>query len=114
MEEWSGPRIIVQVWRFTPGEETGGRFEEFGIPSAEPLSVMALLGRIHAVDPEFGCRTSLCYKGKCGSCLVRVNGQDVFGCTTLVQPGEMVQVEPHSKYRVLRDVAVDFSALREA
>jgi succinate dehydrogenase / fumarate reductase iron-sulfur subunit len=100
--------IKVKVFRFEPGKETAGRFQEFFIESSEPLSVMALLAKIHESDLSFACRTSMCFKGKCGSCLVRVNGQDVFGCTTLIEPGESVVIEPHSKYNVIRDVVVDF------
>lgn len=101
--------ITVKVFRFEPGKDTEGHLQEFNIASQEALSVMALLLKVHELDHTFACRTSTCFKGKCGSCLVRVNGQDVFGCTTLVQPGETVVVEPHSKFKVIRDVAVDFS-----
>jgi succinate dehydrogenase/fumarate reductase-like Fe-S protein len=78
---------------------------------------MALLAKVHEIEPGFACRTSTCFKGKCGSCLVRVNGQDVLGCVTLVHPGETVVVEPHSKFKQIRDVVVDFaepSARKEA
>lgn len=101
--------IVVSVFRFTPGMDEKGRFQEFTIESAEPLSVKALLAKVHDIDPTFACRTSSCFKGLCGSCLVRVNGKDVFGCTTLVRPGEAVAVEPHSGFQTIRDVVVDFS-----
>lgn len=70
--------------------------------ATEPLSVMALMAEIHALDETFACRSSTCFKGQCGSCLVRVNGRDALGCVTMVQPGETVTLEPHSKYRVVR------------
>ena len=99
--------IRVKVFRGGPGEK--GRLEEFAVRSAQPLSVMALLAKVHDLDPTFACRTSTCFKGKCGSCLVRVNGEDVLGCVTLAAPGETVVVEPCSRFAVIRDVAVDFS-----
>lgn len=102
-------KITVKVFRFTPGEDSRGRFQEFSVETDQALSVMALLAKVHELDPSFACRTSTCFKGFCGSCLVRANGKDVFGCTTLVKPGETVTVEPHSKFRIIRDVAVDFS-----
>jgi succinate dehydrogenase / fumarate reductase iron-sulfur subunit len=101
--------IFIKVFRVEPGNEAIGHFRGYEVESAEPLSVMALLAKVHEIDPAFACRTSTCFKGSCGSCLLRVNGQDVFGCTTLIKPGESVVVEPHSKYKVLRDVVVDFS-----
>jgi succinate dehydrogenase / fumarate reductase iron-sulfur subunit len=101
--------ITVRVWRWRPETEAAGRLEEHRVASAAPLSVMALLARVHEVDGTFCCRTATCFKGRCGSCLVRVDGKDVFGCTTLVRPGETVTVEPHSRFAVIRDVAVDFA-----
>ncbi|MDR3564171.1 MAG: 2Fe-2S iron-sulfur cluster-binding protein [Negativicutes bacterium] len=101
--------ISVSVFRSRAGEEAAGHFQEFFIDSGEPLSVMTLLAKIHDADPGFACRTSTCFKGQCGSCLVRVNGKDVLGCVTLVKPGESVRVEPHSRFKIIRDVVVDFS-----
>ena len=101
--------ISIKVFRFNPDKDTTGWFEDFAVESTEPLSVMALLAKVHETEPDFACRTSTCFKGKCGSCLVRVNGQDVLGCVTLVKPGETVVVEPHSKFKLIRDVVVDFS-----
>lgn len=103
------PSITLKVFRSRPDHENGGFFDEFEVKSAEPLSVMALLAKVREIDPSFVCRTSTCFKGICGSCLVRFNGQDVLGCTTLVRPGETAVVEPHSKFEVIRDVVVDFS-----
>ena len=101
--------MVARVFRFDPATAAAGYFEEFQIASAEPLSVMALLAKVHDLDPTFACRTSTCFKGICGSCLVRVNGEDVFGCVALVHPGETVVIEPHAKFKRVRDVVVDFS-----
>ncbi len=101
--------MVARVFRFAPETAGMGHFEDFQVESTEPLSVMALLAKVHEIDPTFACRTSTCFKGICGSCLVRVNGKDVFGCMTLVLPGETVVVEPHSKFKRIRDVVVDFS-----
>jgi succinate dehydrogenase/fumarate reductase-like Fe-S protein len=104
------PSIIsIQAYRFNPDRQEEGRFQSYTVPSTEPLSVMALLAKIHEMDDSFACRTSTCFKGQCGACLIRVNGKDVLGCVTLVRPGESVVLEPHSKYRLVRDVVVDFA-----
>lgn len=81
----------------------------YELESEHPLSVMSLLAQLHAQDPTLACRTSMCFHGTCGSCMVNVNGQDVKGCTTLVRPGETVTLRPHSKYQLLQDLVVDFS-----
>jgi len=105
--------IHIRAYRFDPAVPARCGFQSFTVATAEPLSVMTLLTEIHAQDETFACRTSTCFKGQCGSCLVRVNGRDVLGCVTMVQPGETVTLEPHSKYRVLRDLAVDFAEPQE-
>lgn len=102
--------ISIQAFRFDPDRPEGRGFQEYIVPTEAPLSVMALLAKIHEMDATFACRTSTCFKGQCGSCLIRVNGKDTLGCVTLVRPGESVRLEPHSKYQVIRDVVVDFSA----
>lgn len=104
--------IDVRVFRFDPDGEQEGRFQSFTVATEEPLSVMAILAIVHDREPAVACRTSICFKGACGSCLVRVNGQDVFGCTTLAAPGDSITIEPHSRFAVLRDVVVDFSQPR--
>ncbi len=109
----ASPVIWVRAWRHDPARPAESRFQTYEVATAEPLSVMALLAKIHEMDASLACRTSTCFKGQCGSCLVRVNGQDVLGCITLVKPGESVVLEPHSKYRPIRDLVVDFSQPRE-
>lgn len=103
------PSIQVKVFRGEAGNAAADHWQNFLVQSTEPLSVMALLAKVHEQDPSFACRLSTCFKGRCGSCLVRVNGQDAFGCTKLVRPGEAVTVEPCSKFKHMRDVVVDFS-----
>jgi succinate dehydrogenase / fumarate reductase, iron-sulfur subunit len=101
--------IKLKIWRFSPELAEVGHFQDFELVAAEPLSVMALLGRVHEMDPSFACRTSTCFKGMCGSCLIRCNGKEVYGCTTLLSPGDAAVIEPSARFRSVRDVVVDFS-----
>lgn len=105
--------ISIQAFRYDPDRQNESYLQSYEVAVAGPLSAMALLAKIHEMDSSFACRTSTCFKGQCGSCLIRVNGQDVLGCVTLVRPGESVVLEPHSGYQVIRDVVVDFSQPRE-
>lgn len=83
--------------------------QPYVIDSAHPISVMSLVAQLHQKDPTLACRTSMCFHGTCGSCFMNVNGQDVKGCTVLVNPGETVYLRPHSRYKVLQDLVVDFN-----
>jgi len=105
----SATSITAKVFRFDPSKEKEGHFQSFIIKTSEPLSVMTILAKVHDLDPTFACRTSTCFKGKCGSCLIRFNGKNVLGCIELVQPGEEITLEPPSHFRLIRDVVVDFS-----
>lgn len=103
------PVISIEVWRAEAGQNQEGYFQQFEVPSREPLSVMTLLAKVHELDAGFACRTSTCFKGKCGSCLVKVDGQETFGCVKLINPGAKVVIEPSAKFKLIRDVVVDFS-----
>jgi hypothetical protein len=102
--------VTARVYRFDPANESEGHLQEFVLETEGPLSVMSLLAMIHDIDPTFACRTSKCYHGTCGSCLVRVNGKDVKGCVSIVNIGDLVTIELHSGYKPLRDIVVDFAS----
>jgi len=102
-------QITARAFRFDPAVDQEPHFETYAVDVDGPISVMILMRKVHEQDPTFACRTSMCLKGVCGSCLVRVDGYDVLGCSTLVRPGDAVTLEPHSRYQHVRDLVVDFS-----
>jgi succinate dehydrogenase / fumarate reductase iron-sulfur subunit len=104
-----GKRIVARVFRFDPSSGQEPRFDVHEVEVDGPISVMILMRKVHESDSTFACRTSMCLKGVCGSCLVRVNGRDLLGCSTLVYPGDTVTLEPHSGYQHVRDLVVDFA-----
>ena len=101
--------INARAFRYDPTVDAEPRFQTYRVDTEEPISAMILMRLIHEQDPSFACRTPMCFKGVCGSCLVRLNGRNVRGCATLVKPGEEVILEPHSAYELIRDLVVDFS-----
>jgi succinate dehydrogenase / fumarate reductase iron-sulfur subunit len=104
-----GKKVVARVFRFDPALDQEPRFEVHDVEVEGPISVMILMRKIHERDSTFACRTSMCLKGVCGSCLVRVDGRDLLGCSTLVHPGDTVTLEPHSGYQHVRDLVVDFA-----
>lgn len=51
---------------------------------------------------------SQCQQGLCGTCTILVNGKATLACTTLVEKlSEPIQLQPLSKFPVLRDLCVD-------
>lgn len=101
----------VKVFKFDPGADRKPRYVRFLVPHAEGATVLDILKYIQEhLDPGLAFRYG-CEKGKCGSCPVEVNGQPVFSCH---EPAlsEMV-IRPHPRFRVIRDLVVDFETLLE-
>ena len=103
------PAITARAYRYDPVLDAQPRYQTYRVATDEPISAMTLMRLIHEQDPSFACRTPMCFKGVCGSCLLRLNGKNVRGCATLVSPGEEVTLEPHPAYPLIRDLVVDFS-----
>jgi succinate dehydrogenase/fumarate reductase-like Fe-S protein len=100
--------ITAHVFRFDPLHDASACYQTYRVETSDAISAMILMRLIHEQDPTLACRTPMCFKGVCGSCLVRLNGRDVRGCATLVGPGDTVTLEPHSAYELIRDLVVDF------
>jgi succinate dehydrogenase/fumarate reductase-like Fe-S protein len=102
--------ITARVFRYDPTKDPGPRYVTYRVEVDSPISAMTLVQRIHDIDPSLACRTPQCYKGVCGSCSLRFNGRNVKGCTVIVYPDQVVTLEPHSGYELIRDLVVDFSS----
>ena len=49
--------ISIQAFRYDPERQQESYFQLYEVAAAEPLSVMALLAKIHEMDASFACRT---------------------------------------------------------
>ena len=101
----------IKVSRFNPEIDQAPKFEEFSVPRFEQGTVLEALIYIYDhLDStllfSYGCR----YKA-CGKCAMRVNGQPAMACETPLEGGMVL--EPLNHLPVLRDLAVDRSALLE-
>lgn len=73
----------------------------------EGITLLTLLNHIKTkIDPTL-TYSSGCRSGICGSCAVRVNGQEVLMCE--YKPNDGDTVEPIRNVRVIRDLVVDSS-----
>jgi succinate dehydrogenase / fumarate reductase iron-sulfur subunit len=97
--------VKVKIRRGTAGESWCQVYE---VPYQEGDSVLGVLKFIYEnLDPTLGFSDS-CRIGLCTACLVRVNGQVVRACTTLIK-GDIL-VEPYRPNHVIRDLIVDPNA----
>jgi succinate dehydrogenase/fumarate reductase iron-sulfur protein len=101
--------ITAKVFRFDPTVDRMPRYETYSIPADEPMTVLTILRYIRRqIDPTISFRDYICYKGICANCMVTVNGKPVRGCSTRINPGETVLVEPMFKHPIVKDLVVDF------
>src|SRR6266536_309150 len=96
-------------------------WEEFDLPRHPGMNVISSMMEI-ARDPvtRDGKATtpitydSNCLEEVCGSCAMLINGKARMACSALVDKLEQpIQLEPLSKFPVIRDLAVDRSVLFE-
>ncbi len=101
--------VSMRVWR---GDEGGGGFAEYQLPSQEGEVVLDVIHRIQATAaPDLACRWN-CKAGKCGSCSAEINGMPRLMCMTRMDtmpPGETVTVAPMRAFPILRDLVTDVS-----
>ncbi|MCX8126580.1 MAG: 2Fe-2S iron-sulfur cluster-binding protein [Dehalococcoidia bacterium] len=98
----------VKVFKFDPVLEKRPRYVRYLVPYNDGATVLDVLKYIQEhLDAGLAFRYG-CEKGKCGSCPVEVNGRPVFSCHE--PASDRMVIRPHRKFRVIRDLVVDFEA----
>ena len=97
-------RLSVQVYRFDPATDAGGRLVPYTVEVNEGARVLHVLHAVHdSIDQTLSYRYC-CGSGQCGSCAVRVNGEPVLACMEEARDGMVI--EP-LKLAVKKDLVVD-------
>ena len=98
-------RIVASIFRYDPAEDQQPYYQAYTVPVRQELTLQAMLEYIYEnCDDTLAFRKGKCYQGICGRCLVKLNGKPVRACSTLLQAGDSVQVDPVNKEKVLRDL----------
>ena len=101
--------ITAKVYRCNPliSEET--RYDTYQIESEHSMTVLGALRYIfRSLDPTLAFRDYECYRGVCMSCLMMVRGKRVRACSTMVEPGEKITIEPLPDHYLIKDLVVSF------
>lgn len=86
--------------------DTAG-FARYEIACEDNMTVFRALEKVYfEQDRRVGFRHYTCRVGRCASCLVKVNGKNVYGCKHIVAPGAELFVEPMDGKKVIRDLVV--------
>ncbi len=99
----------VELFRFAPEVDSEPRYSIFKIPY-QGLTVTNALAYIYEnLDSSFAFRWA-CGKGFCRCCVISVNGKPVLSC--MEPASKVMRIEPHPKFKVIKDLIVDFDRLR--
>lgn len=104
----------AKVFRFDPETQKEPEYRIYSVPYEEGNTVMDILCHIYEnLDGSLAFRMGCAGAGhqRCGACPVVVNGRPRLSCKALVE-GKMT-IEPHPRFEVIRDLALDFDKKRE-
>ncbi len=97
----------VRIFRFDPAVDKEPRFDIYEGVAYQDRSVLEVIESIYEERDSSLAFRHACTNGSCGGCVVVMNGKPVLSCQEPAQ-AEMT-IEPHRRYEVIRDLAVDFN-----
>ncbi len=102
-------KITLKLFRYNPEKDKKPHYDTFDLEVEKTDRVLDLLERVKGYeDGTLSFRRS-CAHGVCGSCAMRINGQNRLACKTLIQDlkTKKITVEPLLGMPVLKDMIVD-------
>lgn len=103
-------KLEVSVFRYDPGKDFGPRYERYGVPMRQGMTVLEALKYVYdhyaPIAFRYGCRIKVC-----GYCAVMMNGRPVLACKEKVQP--VMTIEPLPVLPVIKDLVIDFDVYQE-
>jgi succinate dehydrogenase/fumarate reductase-like Fe-S protein len=97
----------LQVWRGLVRE--GGRIETYEVPFEAGQSVLDGLRWIRAnCDPVLAIRYSCINANACKECMVEIDGDTAYACTTRLEPRDMT-VKPLPNKALVRDLVTEIA-----
>jgi succinate dehydrogenase/fumarate reductase-like Fe-S protein len=103
----------VATLKIRRGSKTANRFESYEVPFELGQSVLDGLRwiRVHK-DPTLAFRFSCINANACKECMMEIDGQTTYACTTRLEPRVMT-VEPLDKKALVRDLVTEIAPPQE-
>ena len=101
----------VKVFRYDPAVDKEPRYQVFESVPYRDRSVLEVINLIYEERDQTLAFREGCGNGTCTGCAVVFNGEPVLACQVMARR-EMV-IEPHPKFEVIKDLAVDFNKVKE-
>src|SRR5210317_87293 len=102
-------KVTLKLFRYNPETDKKPYYDTFELEVEPTDRVLDLMEKVKGYeDGTLSFRRS-CAHGVCGSCAMRINGQNMLACKTLVQDlkTSKITVEPILGLPVLKDMIVD-------
>lgn len=103
----------VRIFRFDPTVDKEPRYQTYQTPYQEYTVLDVLQHILEHQDPTLSFRYGCAGGGyqRCGACSILVNGKPALICKKLAEKD--MTIEPHPKFEVIKDLAVDLDLKRE-
>jgi succinate dehydrogenase / fumarate reductase iron-sulfur subunit len=116
--------ITFRIKRSLDGKRDASTWEEFEVPWEPQMNVISALMAIQRNPVTKGGKETVpvvweqaCLEEVCGSCTMIINGKVRQACTALIDgllaEGDVVTIEPMTKFPLVRDLIVDRSRMFE-
>jgi succinate dehydrogenase/fumarate reductase-like Fe-S protein len=101
----------LKIWRGL--DKTAGHFESFEVPYEPGQSVLDGLRwiRVHK-DSTLAFRYSCINANACKECMMEIDGETIYACTTRLEPRTMT-LEPLGKKILVRDLVTEIAPPQE-
>ncbi len=102
-------KVFVKILRYSPEKDKKPHWQNFEIEVEHDATILDILNEIHWYhDGTLSYRRS-CRSAICGSCAMKVNGQNVLACETPMHKfkGNKIKIEPLPGFPIIKDLVVD-------
>ena len=104
-------KATLAIQRGAPGEPP--RIESFEVSFEHGQSLLDGLRALRCeVDPSLAFRFSCINANACKECMVQVDGETIYACTTRLEPRAMT-VEPLGNKKLVRDLVTEIAPPQE-
>ena len=101
--------VEIIIRRSNPHSQEIPKDAVYTLNYEEGMTLHSALDYIYEVlDPTIAFRPYKCNKGICMSCLVTVNGKKRQACSTFLNPGDHLLLEPIHGRPLIRDLVTSF------
>lgn len=105
-------KFVITIFRTSDPDGREGTYQTYELPHQEGtvLQVLEQIYKSHDPTLAFRCGCGGSGPARCGACAIEVDGVPVLACA---KPAEKeMELRPHHKFKVLRDLVVDFETNR--